>query len=244
MYLAFEALLSSKFPRAQRGHGWEGEREWLQRALTEASKTVEFSGIIPGTSAPVPEQFIQSIYLQARCPVFHAKDGADYFPPVESANDRKVVTEALHWLTHFVLRMAAAWHKASRMGGGVNLKLFQEMGMASFADSKLHFSSDASPQDPSESDLSHPRYLGGAWSGPTHSVGIGTGPFPGLIGTAQAAELEPVETLSRVVVVKDEKPVLILTMDSPITLDGLGRIECFCQVRVANTREPKSLFIR
>lgn len=117
MYLAFELLLSSSCPPAK------GEREidWLRRALHAAGSTMRLDGVgLESGSTPV-ESLLDAVYRDARLPLFHAKEGKEFFAPHVSASDRAAVAKALGVLTTIVLRMAEKWHDARRRGGGVFL---------------------------------------------------------------------------------------------------------------------------
>jgi hypothetical protein len=119
MYLAFELLLSSRFPK---GPG-EREIDWLKRGLTGASSTVLISDLVPQASTDSVAALLDLVYEDARLPLFHAKEGRDYYVPQSSPDQRKAVAKALAALTVAVVRMAETWFRARRMGGGWNLRL-------------------------------------------------------------------------------------------------------------------------
>ncbi len=101
MYLAFELLLSSSYPKVK-----EQEIQWLRRALTSSDSDLRLAQLVPrGTGDPVA-YVIQTVYENARLPLFHAKDGRTYFTPFVSAADRAAVENALKLLTSIVVRMA------------------------------------------------------------------------------------------------------------------------------------------
>jgi len=115
MYLAFEALLSSRYPMDK------GEREivWLRRALGAAATTVQLNSLGVVSGDDLVEALLDTIYRDARLPLFHAKEGRDYFAPQDSVADQAAVSRALAVLTGLVLQMAQMWYEARRARGGV-----------------------------------------------------------------------------------------------------------------------------
>ena len=107
MYLAFESLLSSKYPK-----GKESEIAWLRSSLSAAATDLELSSLVPNATTDPIDHFLQAIYKGALLPLFHAKDGRAYFAPAQVMTDRLAVEHALSMLTQAVLRMADKWHSA------------------------------------------------------------------------------------------------------------------------------------
>ena len=154
MYLAFEVLLSSQYPM------FNGEKEivWLRRALGAATTKIRLENLGVSTGDDLVESVLEAVYRDARLPLFHAKEGRDYFAPQDSMSNRVVVSHALGVLTRLVLRMAEAWHNARRMGGGVFLGWVYQSTRAQLADCSVLATSYDGSFDPSERDLSHPRF--------------------------------------------------------------------------------------
>lgn len=152
MYLAFELLLSAKYPKG-RGR----EIDWLRASLTTAAHDLDLPALATGPN-PI-DRIIDVVYENARLPLFHAKDDHAYFAPVTSNQDRKAVTEALQLLTFIVMRMADVWHQTRRMRGGVNLKLMEEADKHIFANSSFVASSDSTIE--LNGDLSQPPFKKG-----------------------------------------------------------------------------------
>ena len=132
MYLAFEALLSSRYPK-----GKGKEIDWLEHSLNAAADELNLNAYVPSEVSSPVKHFLGVIYNGARLPLFHAKDGHAYFAPVSSPDNRSVVVEALQLLTHIVIRMADVWLDARRRGGWVNLDLFSEFNKTAFNDSEF-----------------------------------------------------------------------------------------------------------
>jgi hypothetical protein len=86
MYLAFELLLSAKYPK-----GVEHEIDWLRASLVASTVDLNLVSLAPAGADPVTH-IIDKVYLNARLPLFHAKDGRTYFAPVTSNRDRRRYT--------------------------------------------------------------------------------------------------------------------------------------------------------
>jgi hypothetical protein len=93
MYLAFELLLSAKYPK-----GNEREIDWLRTSLAAAAADLDLASLTPSHVDPV-SHIIDAVYLNARLPLFHAKDGHAYFAPLRSNEDRQEINNALQLLT-------------------------------------------------------------------------------------------------------------------------------------------------
>ncbi len=121
MYLAFESILSSQYPKSK-----GLEINWLRQSLNAAASDLQLSNLIPVGVADPTGYLLAKIYDGARLPLFHAKDGKAYFAPVQSSINRQEVSTSLAILTQIVIRMAGKWFAARRLGGWVNLALLAE----------------------------------------------------------------------------------------------------------------------
>lgn len=238
MYLAFEALLSSQFPKENR----EQEIAWLKRGLNAGSATVLLKDLVPNDVPDLVDAVLAIIYEDARLPLFHAKEGRDFYAPQDSLSNRKTVSKALNILTRIVLRMAEAWFNAQRGGGGVFFGWVYENVTSLLQESKLLASNDASPFNPSEDNLEHPRFK--------NAVALSTRLAPELqreselamFGQVSSPELHSLSVLRRFDVVTTKGPQLALLLESELTIDGIERLEAVMHVRAMNLNQPKSLF--
>ena len=114
MYLAFESMLSARYPKTQ-----AREIDWLQASLASAAGDLSLAGLRPlGTTRPTTSSTLSTVALDFPCSTRRTEKRN--FWPVESAAARKTVETALDMLTHIVLRMADVWFSARRLGGWVN----------------------------------------------------------------------------------------------------------------------------
>lgn len=237
MYLAFEALLSSKYPKTGRG-----ERKWLREALDDARKSIQIADLVGEDSADPVGDLLAQIYTDARLPLFHAKDGEEFYVPHDSVESRDVVSRALSVLTKVVLRMAAVWFDARRMGGGIFLSFLYRSLSGTLKDAELVVSDDQSAFDREEDDLSHPRFESSRRLHTRLSSELQRDDAPAIFGSALKDELNGLEVLRRVDLIDDTKPLVGATFDAEIAIDGVSRLEMLLHVKAFNASEPKSLF--
>jgi len=112
MYLAFELALSSLYPRQRR----EGEGAWLRRALTNVNTTIGLSNAFTPSTPDIVTEIYDSIYVNVRCALFHAKHGQSRATP-HSLQNREKIAEAHDKLSQVVLLLARNWAPSS--GGGI-----------------------------------------------------------------------------------------------------------------------------
>lgn len=239
MYLAYEALLSSHFPKKKRG---ETEREWLDRGLRAASATISLVDLVPGTGPDPIAAVLKIIYGDARLPLFHAKEGETAYAPYDSPANRKVVADSLNILTRIVLRMAEAWFDARRMGGFVALGWLYGVTTKLLEEARMLASDDSSPPDLKEKDLTHPRFKNALSLRVRLAPELQKGSAPAVLGFITVAELKALSVLRRVDLVSTEHPILMLTLDSELAIVDITRLEVLLHVRAKNLNQPKSLF--
>lgn len=232
MYLAFELLLSTKYPK-----GREREIDWLRASLIAAADDLNLPALAAG---PNPIDYIISVvYNNARLPLFHAKDGRTYFVPVTSGQDRKAVSAALQLLTPIVIRMADVWHQTRRGGGGVNLKLVEEGNKNLFANASFIVSSE--PAADIKDDLFPP-----AFGTPFEAKLINNfdgQPHPHLHGRLSLSSMEGLECLRHIYVINHKKKLLLShELEAPLTLHGFNILEPLFFLRATNATEPRTLF--
>lgn len=245
MYLAFEALLSNRYPKMKKGQSNrknnEGERNWLERGLKAADADLLLKNIVPNAPDPV-KAILGTIYDDARLPLFHAKKGEKVYTPHDSPTDRKIVSEALKMLTQIVLRMAAEWFEARRCGGMVMLGWVYESASKLLEEGKMLASDDNSPADPAENNLEQPHFKRALNLITRLAPELQRASEPAVIGHISNAELHTLKALRRVYIVSTTSPLIMLKLESELTLGGIARLEVLMHVRAVNANQPKSLF--
>lgn len=238
MYLAFEALLSSQFPKART----EQEISWLERALRSASTSLNLHNIAPPAPNDPIETLIEKIYKDARLPLFHAKEGRVYFAPQETSANRQVVSDALALLTKIVMRMAQTWFSARRIGGGVYFGWVYENATKILSECSAYASNFDAEVDLSENDLSHPRFLTAAKLHSRLAPELQRGSEPAILSTATRAELANANPVRRIELTTKSYPLVVHTCEAPIELGNILRFECLMHMRALNNNQPRSMF--
>ncbi len=241
MYLAFEALLSSQFPKTNQ----EREIDWLKRSLTSASTILKLNdlGVTPSSGNPA-SAVIDKIYTDARLPLFHAKDGKQYFAPQESNTERKAVASALEVLTTIVLRMAESWFNSRRRGGGVFLSFIYRQVRSMAEQCSVYASNYDGACDAAESDLSHPRFSAAAKLTCEIAGTLERDGRPAIRASASGVDLEKMNPLRRIELASDSAPYVCHILEAPLDLNGIQRFESLMHVRAMNTNQPRSFFRR
>ena len=238
MYLAFEVLLSSRFPISK------GEREghWLNRALGGASGDMNLTDLVPSSPRNTVEAVLDVVYYDGRLPLFHAKEGRAFYAPQDSPANREVISRALRTLTHIVLRMSETWFQARRMRGGVSLGWVYEQAAEQLRGLTIVASGDSSPFDASESDLAHARFREGLRMSTHLAPELMKGKAPAVLGTTQGTDITRLPVLRRFDLVTSSSPYVAYTLETDCVLTGVERLEVVSHLRAMNLNEPKSLF--
>jgi hypothetical protein len=238
MYLAFEALLSTKHPKPA------GEREidWLRRALRSASPSLRLDTLGLPVSPDLVEVVLEKVYRDARLPLFHAKEGHPYIAPQDTPADRQAIAGALALLTQIVLRMAEAWFDTRRPGGGVFFGWVYENVQRMVADCSAYASSYEAAFDATETDLSHPRFATAARLECRLAPELQRGREPAVLSVATGTELQKASPLRRVELASASTPFIAHVFEAPIELAGVGQFEDLMHIRGMNSNQPRSLF--
>ena len=244
IYLAFELFLSARYSKTQRF-----ESKWLQDSLSAASGDILLTDLAPqGHPAPV-EFVINTIYNDARLPLFHAKDGKVYFVPSKvyfvpspDEQDRATVKAALAVLTIIVIRMADAWHGIRRPRTGLSSSARDAMIKAGFANASFVASPDArfSPIDP----LSSPSITSGI-SFPAQISDIFDGARRmNIWGAIDTAALKSIGHIEMLHLVNAESPLTSQTFHAPLNVDGFDRFQAVQFSRILGAGEPRIFYSR
>lgn len=236
MYLAFELLLSNHTPKSD-----EREIDWLERGLGTLDSTV-LPKVFRGESDPV-QAIIDTIYKDARLPLFHAKDGRDYYEPYGAPSERKAVASALIKLTELVLNLARfITGKARGMGGRKSSSLKMRTATSVFSDAYFIFSDDKSPYDRTSSDLSHSRYTEALRLETFISPDLVRDDHPVLIGRAEVNTAIGLQQINRIEIINNTSPLVDHLLPSPLVPVGIDVIECQLNMRDLSARAPKQIF--
>lgn len=237
MYLAFESLLSSHYPKTK-----GTEIDWLRNSLTKASTDLSLTDVVPTGTPDTVSHVLNIIYKDARLPLFHAKDGKAYFAPVHNASDREVVVKALTMLTHIVTRMADAWYSAHRISGWVNLKIFEKQNRSLFSGASFVFSDN--PGFTLQDDLDSESIKNGVRFSATFCETYGADPRHNVIGELHVSSLAERGPLQAMYLVNDKSPLIGISPDTTVNLNGFDTFQMRIFIRGRNASQPKYIYPR
>jgi hypothetical protein len=235
LYLAFELLLSSLFPKIN-----ERELDWLERALSQINQNILTSTM--GVTSNVVQATIDQIYKDARLPLFHAKDGRDYYSPHGQIEKRRVVSEALIKLTRIFLLLAKEQETSIRgLGASMSTGLEKQLMEPLLKGTSVVLSDDASPFDPDEKGFSNSRYQRAIRS---HDINENASPHHkfSLICHITIPETSAISQISRVELVSNSESLITSLLDKPVFLDSIDEIEVQMNFNKMSARAPKKLF--
>jgi hypothetical protein len=237
IYLAFEILLSSRYPKTKKR-----EINWLRQSLDSASADLELLSLVPAGTADPIAHILTTIYDGARLPLFHAKDGKAYFAPVQSSADREIVVSALATLTQIVIRMADKWFSARRLSGWVNLKIFEQQNPILFAKTQFVLTDnlgfalkDDLGSESIKNGISFPANFSDSYCGEQRH---------NLTGSIAISALASRRRLHALYLVNEKESLIGLSPDTTIDLMGFDTFEVLLFLRSRNASAPKYIYPR
>lgn len=234
MYLSFESLLSSMYPK-----GREQEIEWLKDSLNNCYNTLKLSQIVP-KGVNIVDYIIDTVYKNARLPLFHAKSGRLVLLPSEERS-RTIISTALSLLTKIVLRMIDTWYNCNRNSSFVNIKSFehnQEQKLSTafiWISNKNYISQEDEKVIPKTYDLRiKARYKQKLLKEYRPSV-------KGAISVKRTFEHNPIKCLY---LTDDKITYAYYDFSNPLDISGINHLEIIFFLKTIDANQPKSLFIR
>jgi hypothetical protein len=237
MYLAFELLLSSRYPKNQRY-----EIDWLRDSLSAASRDVLLQDLAP-PAHPSPVEFvIDAIYGNARLPLFHAKDGKTYFVPSPDESNRATIKAALAKLTIIVIRMADSWLGIRRPRTSLSRSLQDAMAKGPFANASFVASADArfSPND----SLSSPSIMSGVAFASQLSDTFDGEQRINISGSTTTGALRGIGGIEILHLVNADAPLSSSVFKAPLDIQGFDRFEAVQFLRMLGAGEPRVFYPR
>jgi hypothetical protein len=150
LFLSFEALLNNIRPKRRN----EGERKWLENALSEISAKVPLINHVPAATSVDPiTHLMETQYENIRCRLFHAKY-PDALLPHEELNPTDVLV-AYEALLRLWRDIAETYFQVPRGGGVVTYQGFKWMMDNLFSHPlSLYFTEDNSPAQEDDTQVS------------------------------------------------------------------------------------------
>lgn len=237
MYLALEALLSSKYPKKNK----QKEIDWLISALNDSESVLHLQEIIPSGPTQFEDFFVENIYKQARLPLFHSKESENNYIPHTKYN-RNTIETALSFLTKIVIKMAETWYSCRRLGGWTNLKLIEENYKVLFND--IHFVLTDDPKFTLEDKSESPSIKEGNRFPAQYNELYMDNYRPNIYGKINIASLNKRRPVLALFLLKENKTLLGCLLESSIDTEGFDFFETFQFLKGNNASQPKYLFSR
>lgn len=218
-YLALELLVSDEVPKLER----EGEPTWLKRALSGVLADCVPAGI-------QVEDLVDSIYRNARLPLFHAKAQRNYVLPQDCPRDRRGIQASLTTTLQVAVNLFRRLGPQIVQTGGSMSRAARHVGcVARFTADAIRIShGDAEMVVPSPfTSISYDRLR---FDNPTFLVSASLAGQPGI---------DAVQSLS---LQRDGVDSLSTDLAQAFSLEAIDQLEVLVQVHERNSREPKTVF--
>jgi hypothetical protein len=234
MYLAFESLLSSIYPK-----GREQEIVWLNNSLNNCYSALKLHQIVP-SGVNIVDYIIDTIYKNARLPLFHAKSGRLILLPSEERS-RTIISKALSLLTKIVLRMIETWHSCNRNSSFVNIKSFEEIQAQKLSTSFIWVSSKKSI--PKEDEHVKP-LIDDLKIKAKYKQKYLKEYRPNVKGATTVKKSFEQKLINCIYLTNDKSTYAYYDFFNPLDISGINHLEITLFLKMLDANQPKSLFIR
>lgn len=236
MYLAFESFLSTVYPK-----GKELEINWLKNSLSSSESSLRLNNLIPPGTTSAVDYIVDTIYLNARLPLFHSKQGKTKVIPT-ILSDRIGISKALNLLTKIVIQMSETWYSCSRKSGWINLKFIEEYYNKVLINSKFVYSDNSNYT--MDDDLESISIKQGTKFESQYKDRFMGEYRPNIHGHLEISATQGKGPLYVIFVINEKSVQFVSSPESFIDLTGFNRLEITLFLRGYNASQPKSLFSR
>ncbi len=236
MWLAFESVLSYKYPK----NSGESEKDWLRRALGLANATISLAQAFNPSDPDIVADIIKHLYNDTRLKLFHSKEGKPHIVP-NTWKDIQAVSEALKKLTNLFVLLAKHWLALQR-GGGILTELgFKAQVSPILTDAQILVSADSSPLDPDET-LDSPTFADViTLNTNTTPQWIDTG-LAGAFGSIELSDRSVPYRVSRLGLSSNNQLMLLGLIEAELICSSIDRLEAQMRLRIHNANLPRYLF--
>lgn len=236
MYVAFELLLSDRFPK-----GREKEIDWLKDSLRSSCKDLRLDTFVPSSVSDPVEWFVRRIYDNARLPLFHAKSSRLFMSHGSAVSVRHELLQSLELLTKVVLRMAEIWHENHRLSGFVYLHWLNDNIRSQLRGSRFCVTDWQGPVTRKD-DLSHERFRSVVEFPAAESETFASDSRFNTSGTVSVEKLATLQDVRTIDLVGDTHPLIGHALETPLSVTGFDVLEARVFVRSFNVSQPKTVF--
>lgn len=235
MYLAFELLISSKYPKKN-----GTERKWLEDALKNINKIIPLSKVFRPKGPDIVDEIIDELYEEIRCRLFHAKSSRRRLLP-HSLRDRKKVNEGLRSLTRLILLLTKDWLNIRRRGGLLTYAGFDLASSWMKLNPEILISDSAAKLKKDET-LSNPAYksavvLPAKFAPELSEPGLNT-----VLGTIDATGIRRFKRVARFALKQKNTLFSVNVLDAKLSCENIDRFEAQIGIQLINLRQPKYLY--
>ncbi len=226
-YLAFESILSLRYPRLTSPRP-ESEGVWLGRALRAVDSSNPLNQAYVSRTGDCVADFIQDVYTDVRCRLFHAKSGSSVILP-HSIVDRRAVRAACANLMRVTQMLITSWLSGRRGGGGLTYYGFEMAYGTVFSDALLTV--EGEPRSRGVSAVATPMRIATALNAPGLLTAVGCFASPRRLPALRRARVS-----------KAASVLLGYEFPGQLEPDELDELQFQLGFQLRNSGEPKSIF--
>lgn len=235
MWLSFELLLSSEFPKNGR------EITWLRRALSQTHESLDLHQVFQPTGSDAVAEIVDELYIGTRLPLFHATEQRTVFMP-HSLRDRQTVSVALRKLTKLVLFLIDKWLNAKRVSGVMTSYAFDTTIGSIISSSEILVSDDNTPADPAHGTRANAGFESAIALATKHAPELSESGRQFALGTVDSTDLQMLEKITKFALADGDDLISYHTLEAELIHESIDRLEAQMGFHLINAREPKYLF--
>ena len=220
LWLSFESLITTYSPRKRQES--ESEYNWYVRALTQLKETVNDVDLDKLIRQKPIEELMSELYTDTRCSLFHSKHGKSCLIP-HQIEEYERVKQSLSELTIVVLAIITHCHSIKTKRSWTNPIIFVETHRELFSGAKLFISNSETENKLSEDDLlalqesTIPNDV-------SHKITERENCVEHRFTSNATTRNIALEAVRRFSFIKEDKELLIFTLDEHLCLNGVSTI--------------------
>ena len=119
---------------------------------------------------------------------------------------------------------------------------FNELIAPTLSNLRMLISSDNSPLDPKEGNLDHTRFKEGIQMDAEFVSPTSPAELPIVRGVLDCRRFDSLTTIRRIDLFKPEKPLVAVTLDDDIGLQGIDEFQNYLRFSMQNMQQPRTSF--
>ncbi|MET4735081.1 hypothetical protein ABIE64_003826 [Thalassospira sp. MBR-102] len=237
LFLAFEAQLNNLHPKKNN----EGERKWLERALTMIHKNISLTEFVPKGESPV-KYIVKTQYQDVRCKLQHAKFPKSHLP--HSSLSPTLVKNAYGQLLRIWRKISGSFFNIKTSGGVITYQGFAiMMKNALTAGVSTHYTSDPTPIDKTDTLVSPRGKVTAQFNTSSYLGEVDLG----VVRIKSSEETEIVinslaSPIFRVCIVLQSTLLAVSYLKDGLEISGVDCWENVADLILVNSQQPKDYF--